>query len=48
MTSWSSLFDADLYSSTIYVLRRLRDYIVPGTYLYFDNMSQPPARAAGH
>lgn len=29
-------FDADLYSSTIYVLNRLKDAIVPGTYLYFD------------
>ena len=29
-------FDADLYSSTIYGLNRLKDAIVPGTYLYFD------------
>ncbi|MFZ1083877.1 MAG: TylF/MycF/NovP-related O-methyltransferase [Terracidiphilus sp.] len=28
--------DADLYSSTIYVLRALKDRIIPGTYLYFD------------
>lgn len=28
--------DADLYSSTIYVLNHLRDAIVPGTYIYFD------------
>lgn len=31
--------DADLYSSTIYVLDQLRDAIVPGTYLYFDEFS---------
>ena len=30
--------DADLYSSTIFVLNRLRDQIVPGTYLYFDEI----------
>lgn len=29
-------FDADLYSSTLYALNRLKDAIVPGTYLYFD------------
>ncbi len=28
--------DADLYSSTIFVLRTLRDQIKPGTYIYFD------------
>jgi hypothetical protein len=28
--------DADLYSSTIFVLRTLREQIVPGTYIYFD------------
>jgi hypothetical protein len=33
--------DADLYSSTIYVLRRLRPHIRPGTFLYFDDMGQP-------
>lgn len=33
--------DADLYSSTIYVLRYLCPYIKPGTYLYFDDMSRP-------
>jgi hypothetical protein len=31
--------DADLYSSTIYVLRTLEDKIVPGTYIYFDEFS---------
>jgi len=30
--------DADLYSSTIYVLRHLRIYIRPGTFIYFDEM----------
>ena len=30
--------DADLYSSTIYVLRHLRPYIKPGTFIYFDDM----------
>lgn len=33
--------DADLYSSTIYVLRHLRPYITPGTFIYFDDMSRP-------
>lgn len=33
--------DADLYSSTILVLRHLRPFIKPGTFLYFDNMSRP-------
>jgi len=33
--------DADLYSSTILVLRHFRRYIKPGTFLYFDNMSRP-------
>lgn len=31
--------DADLYSSTIYVLRWLRPHLKPGTLLYFDDMS---------
>ncbi|TMM25517.1 MAG: class I SAM-dependent methyltransferase [Actinobacteria bacterium] len=33
--------DADLYSSTIYVLRHLRDEIHPGTLLFLDDMSRP-------
>jgi hypothetical protein len=33
--------DADLYSSTIYVLRALRPYFIPGVYLYMDDMSRP-------
>jgi hypothetical protein len=33
--------DADLYSSTIFVLRWLRPYLEPGAYLYFDNLSRP-------
>jgi hypothetical protein len=31
--------DADLYSSTIYVLRFLRPHIKQGTYIYFDEMT---------
>ena len=31
--------DADLYSSTIYVLNYLRPYIKPGTLIYFDEMN---------
>ena len=33
--------DADLYSSTICALNCLRDAIEPGTYLYFDEFSDP-------
>jgi hypothetical protein len=33
--------DADLYSSTIYVLHQLRPWIKAGTYVYFDDMSRP-------
>jgi O-methyltransferase len=33
--------DADLYSSTILVLNRLRNAIRPGTFLYFDDLSRP-------
>jgi hypothetical protein len=33
--------DADLYSSTTYVLDRLRAHIRPGVYVYFDDMSRP-------
>jgi len=31
--------DADLYSSTIYVLNQLKEHLKPGTFLYFDDMS---------
>jgi hypothetical protein len=31
--------DADLYSSTIYVLTALKDVIVPGTFIYFDEFN---------
>lgn len=33
------ILDADLYSSTSYVLRHLRPYIRPGTLIYFDEMN---------
>jgi hypothetical protein len=33
--------DADLYSSTLFVLRELRPYIVPGTCIYLDDMARP-------
>lgn len=41
--------DADLYSSTTCVLQHLREWIKPGTYLYFDDLSRPEheARAFG-
>jgi O-methyltransferase len=35
------VLDADLYSSTVYVLRYLRPFITPGTFIYFDDMSRP-------
>jgi len=31
--------DADLYSSTIYVLRYLQPHITPGTFIYFDDLN---------
>lgn len=34
------MMDANLYSSTRYVLRYLRPYFEQGTYIYFDDMSQ--------
>jgi len=33
--------DADLYSSTIFVLNQLRPHIQKGAYIYFDDMSRP-------
>lgn len=33
--------DADLYSSTIYVLRYLRPHIRKGTFIYFDEINHP-------
>lgn len=35
------VMDADLYSSTNYVLNYLAPYIKPGTFIYFDDMSHP-------
>ena len=35
------VLDADLYSSTQCVLRHFRPFIIPGTFVYFDNMSRP-------
>jgi len=32
-------FDADLYSSTIFALNAMRDAIIPGTYIYFDEFN---------
>jgi hypothetical protein len=37
--------DADLYSSTIFVLRELQDSIRPGTLLIFDDLSRPDDEA---
>lgn len=34
-------FDADLYCSTVCVFNRMSSYIVPGTYLYFDEFNDP-------
>ena len=34
------MLDADLYWSTIRVLRALKDHIVPGTLVYFDELSK--------
>ena len=31
--------DADLYSSTAFVLNHIREHIVPGTFIYFDEMN---------
>jgi hypothetical protein len=33
------IMDADLYSSTAYVLRQVRPYVRPGSLLYFDEMN---------
>lgn len=33
--------DADLYSSTKYVLNFLQPYIIEGTYIYFDDLARP-------
>jgi hypothetical protein len=35
------IMDADLYSSTSFVLRHLRPHIRPGTFIYFDEMNHP-------
>ena len=35
------VLDADLYSSTLYVLRHLRPFITPGTFIYFDDLNRP-------
>lgn len=37
--------DADLYSSTIFVLRHLRPWIKAGAFVYFDDMSRPDHEA---
>jgi hypothetical protein len=33
------IMDADLYSSTAYVLRHLGPHVRPGTFIYFDEMN---------
>jgi hypothetical protein len=33
------IMDADMYTSTSYVFRHLRDYIRPGTFIFFDEMN---------
>ncbi len=38
--------DADLYSSTIYVLNYLRPHIKPGTLIYFDEMNHVGPRTS--
>ena len=35
------VIDADLYSSTKYVLNHFRPFIKAGTFIYFDDMSRP-------
>lgn len=35
------VIDADLFSSTAYVLNYLRPYIKPGDFIYFDDMCRP-------
>ena len=35
------VMDADLYSSTVCVLKKLRPHVREGTFIYFDNMSRP-------
>jgi O-methyltransferase len=35
------MMDADLYSSTIYVLREMKPHIKEGTFVFFDEMSRP-------
>jgi len=34
-------FDADLYSSSMCIFNRMASYIVPGTWLYFDEFNDP-------
>ena len=35
------MMDADLYSSTIYILRHMKPHIKEGTFIFFDEMSRP-------